>query len=40
MNKINQVLWTNNITELSELIYAGAKLVWEKNSDPLKKHEE
>ena len=32
-NKINQVLTyisTNNITELNELIYAGAKLVCEK----------
>ena len=33
MNKINQVLpyiSTNNITELNELIYTGAKLVCEK----------
>ena len=32
-NKINRVLlyiWMNNITELNELIYAGAKLVCEK----------
>ena len=33
MNKINQILpyiSTNNIIELNELIYAGAKLVCEK----------
>ena len=32
-NKVNEVLTyisTNNITELNEVIYAGAKLVWEK----------
>ena len=32
-NKINQILPyipTNNVTELNELIYAGAKLVCEK----------
>ena len=37
--KINQVLpniLTNNITELNELIYAGAKLVCEKIRIPLK----
>ena len=41
-NKVNQVLTyisTNNITELNELIYAGAKLVWRENWDTLKKHE-
>ena len=40
MEKINQVVTyisTNNITY--ELIYVGAKIVWE-NWDPLKKHEE
>ena len=40
--KINQVLThisTNNITELNELIYEGAKLVCEKIGLPLKKHE-
>ena len=39
MNKINQVLpyiSTNTITELNELIYAGAKLVWEKIGIPSK----
>ena len=38
-NKINQVLpykATNNITELNELIYAGAKLVCEKIGIPTK----
>ena len=38
-NKINQVLPhipTNNITELNELIYAGAKLACEKIGIPLK----
>ena len=42
-NKINKVLpyiSTNNITELNELIYAGAKLVCEKIGIPSKKHEE
>ena len=42
-NKINPVLPyipTNNITELNELIYAGAKLVREKIGIPFKKHEE
>ena len=42
-NKINQVLTyisTNNITELNELIYAGAKLAFWENLEPLKKHEE
>ena len=37
MNKINQILpyiSTNNITELNELIYAGAKLVCEKIGIP------
>ena len=36
-NKINQVLpfiSTNNITELNELIYAGAKLICEKIGIP------
>ena len=36
-NKINQVLpsiSTNNITELNELIYTGAKLVCEKIGIP------
>ena len=38
-SKINQVLpylSTNDITELNELIYAGAKLVSEKIGSPLK----
>ena len=38
-NKINQVLpyiSTNNITELNELIYEGAKLVCEKIGIPSK----
>ena len=38
-NKVNQVLTgisTNNITELNELIYAGAKLVCEKIGIPSK----
>ena len=38
-NKVNQVLTyisTNNITELNELIYAGAKLVCEKIGIPTK----
>ena len=38
-NKINQVLPyipKNNITELNELIYAGAKLICEKIGIPLK----
>ena len=38
-NKINQVLpyiSTNNITELNELIYAGANLVCEKIDIPSK----
>ena len=38
-NKINHVLPyipTNNITELNELIYAGAKLVYEKIGIPQK----
>ena len=38
-NKVNQVLIytsTNNITELNELIYAGAKLVCEKIGIPSK----
>ena len=37
--KINQVLTympTKNITELNELVYAGAKLVFEKIGVPLK----
>ena len=29
----------NNITELNELIYAGAKLVCTKNRSPSKEHE-
>ena len=36
-NKINHILPympTNNITELNELIYAGAKLVCEKTGSP------
>ena len=37
---ILRIIPTNNINELNELIYAGAKLVCEKNWDPLKKHEE
>ena len=39
MEKINQVLTyilTKNITELNELISAGAKLICEKIGDPLK----
>ena len=42
-NRINQVLSyrsTNDITDLNELIYAGAKLILEKIGIPLKKHEE
>ena len=42
-NKINHILPyipTNNIAELNELIYAGAKLVCENIGIPLKKHEE
>ena len=42
-NKVNQVLTyisTNNITELNELIYAGAKLVCEKIGIPLKNTKE
>ena len=42
-NKINNILPyipMNNITELNELIYAGAKLVCENIGIPLKKHEE
>ena len=38
-NKINQILpyiSTNNITELNDLIYAGAKLVCEKIGVPSK----
>ena len=38
-NKINQILLyipTNYITELNELIYAGAKLVFEKIEIPSK----
>ena len=38
-NKINQILPyipTKNITELNELIYAGAKLVCEKIGIPIK----
>ena len=35
-NKVNQVLATNNITELNELIYTGAKLVCEKIRIPSK----
>ena len=41
-NKINQIqpyISTNNITELNDLIYAEAKLVWEKWG-LLKKHEQ
>ena len=41
-NKVNQVLTyipTNNITDLNELIYAGAKLVCENIEIPSKKHE-
>ena len=41
--KINQILLhipTNNITEVNELIYAGAKLVCEKIGIPPKKHEQ
>ena len=40
---INQLLTyisTNNITELNELIYAGAKLLCKKIGIALKKHEE
>ena len=39
MNKINHILPyipTNNITELNELIYPGAKLVCEKIGIPSK----
>ena len=42
-NKINQVLSyisTNNITELNELIYAGAKLVYEEIKIPSKSTKE
>ena len=42
-NKVNQVLIyisTNNITELNELIYAGAKLVCEKIGIPSKSTKE
>ena len=42
-NKMNQILPnipTNNITEVNELIYAGAKLVCENIGIPSKKHEE
>ena len=42
-NKIIHILPyipTNNITELNELIYAGAKLVCEKIEIPQKSHEE
>ena len=42
-NKINQVLpyiWTNNITKLYELIYAGAKLVCKKIGIPSKSMKE
>ena len=42
-NKMNQVLTyisTNNITELNELIYAGAKLVCEKIRIPSKSTKE
>ena len=42
-NKINQILpyiSTNNITELKDLIYAGAKLVCGKIGVPSKKHKE
>ena len=42
-NKVNQVLTcisTNNITELNELIYAGAKLVCEKIGIPSKNMKE
>ena len=37
--KVNELLTyisTNNIKELSELIYAGAKFVWDKIDVPLK----
>ena len=37
-NKVNQVL--NNITDLNELIYAGAKLVCEKIGNPSKSTKE
>ena len=43
MNKVNQVLTyipTNNITDLNELIYAGAKLVCENVWIPLKNMKE
>ena len=36
INQILQYLLTNNITELNELIYAGAKLVYEKIGIPSK----
>ena len=42
-NKVNQVLAyisTNNLTEVNELIYAGAKLVWEKIGIPSKSTKE
>ena len=42
-NKVNQLLTyisTNNITELNELIYAGAKLVFEKMRIPSKSRKE
>ena len=42
-NKVNQVLTyisTNNITELNELIYAGAILVFEKIGIPSKSTKE
>ena len=42
-NKVNQVLTyisTNNITELKELIYAGAKLVCKKIGIPSKSTKE
>ena len=42
-NKLNQVLTyisTNNITELNELIYAGADLICEKTGIPSKRTKE
>ena len=42
-NKVNQVLTyisTNNITEFHELIYAGAKIVYEKIGIPSKSTKE
>ena len=38
INKSSTHISMNNITELSELIYAGVKLVCEKNQGSPKKH--